>query len=134
MKSLFIAFLILMLVSCASTRYVEKQVPVETIKTEYITQFYKDTVFIHDSVDRYVKNDTVFQYKYKYVYKYLSKIDTVMVIDSIEIPIEIRTTEVQEVNKIRGYQSFLMYLGAGFILILIYKGIKLGKGVLSKII
>ena len=132
MRSLLIAILIFICASCTTTKYVDRPVPVETVRTEYVNQLYRDSVFIHDSIDRYVQGDTVYQYKYKYIYKYLNRTDTVVKTDSIEVPVEIKTTEVKEVNKIKGYQSFLMYFGLGFILILLYKAIKFGRTIFNK--
>lgn len=132
MRSLLIAILIFICASCTTTKYVDRPVPVETVRTEYVNQLYRDSVFVHDSIDRYVQGDTVYQYKYKYIYKYLNRTDTVVKTDSIEVPVEIKTTEVKEVNKIKGYQSFLMYFGLGFILILLYKAIKFGRTIFNK--
>lgn len=132
MRGLLIAILVFICISCTTTRYVDRPVPVETIRTEYVNQLYRDSVFVHDSIDRYVQGDTVYQYKYKYIYKYLNRTDTVVKTDSIEVPVEIKTTEVKEVNKIKGYQSFLMYFGFGFILILLYKAIKFGRTIFNR--
>ena len=132
MRSLLIAILIFICASCTTTKYVDRPVPVETIRTEYVNQLYRDSVFVHDSIDRYIQGDTVYQYKYKYIYKYLNRTDTVVKTDSIEVPVEIKTTEVKEVNKIKGYQSFLMYFGFGFIFILLYKAIKFGRTIFNK--
>lgn len=133
MRSLLIAILIFIVVSCTTTKYVDRPVLVETVRTEYVNQLYKDSIFVHDSIDRFISGDTVHQYKYKYIYKYFNRTDTVVKTDSIEIPVEIKTTEVKEVNRIKGYQSFLMCLGFVFILILIYKIIKLGKPSLTRV-
>ena len=58
-----------MLYACSTVKYV----PVETIKvdTTYVSQIKIYTVYEKDSV--YIKaiGDTVFQYKYKYLYKYI---------------------------------------------------------------
>ena len=132
MKNLILILFILLCVSCSTTKYVDRPVPVETVRTEYVNQLYRDSVFVHDSIDRYIQGDTVYQYKYKYIYKYLNRTDTVVKTDSIEVPVEIKTTEVKEVNKIKGYQSFLMYFGFGFILILLYKAIKFGRTIFNK--
>ena len=132
MKNLILILFILLCVSCSTTKYVDRPVPVETVRTEYVNQLYRDSVFVHDSIDRYIQGDTVYQYKYKYIYKYLNRTDTIVKTDSIEVPVEIKTTEVKEVNKIKGYQSFLMYFGLGFILILLYKAIKFGRTIFSK--
>lgn len=103
MKNILVIILLFICISCTTTKYVDKPVPVETISTEYINKLYKDSVFIHDSIDRYISGDTVYQYKYKYIYKYLTRIDTIVETDSIEVPIEIKTVEIKEVNKIKWY-------------------------------
>ena len=132
MRSLLIAILIFIVVSCTTTKYVDRPVLVETVRTEYVNQLYKDSIFVHDSIDRFISGDTVHQYKYKYIYKYFNRTDTVVKTDSIEVPVEIKTTEVKEVNRIKGYQSFLMCFGFVFILILVYKVIKLIKTIFNK--
>lgn len=132
MRSLLIAILVFIVVSCTTTKYVDRPVLVETVRTEYINQLYKDSIFVHDSIDRFISGDTVHQYKYKYIYKYFNRTDTVVKTDSIEVPVEIKTTEVKEVNRIKGYQSFLMCFGFVFILILVYKVIKFIKTILNK--
>jgi hypothetical protein len=132
MRSLLIAILIFIVVSCTTTKYVDRPVLVETVRTEYVNQLYKDSIFVHDSIDRFISGDTVYQYKYKYIYKYFNKTDTVVKTDSIEVPVEIKTTEVKEVNRIKGYQSFLICFGFIFILILVYKVIKFIKTIFNK--
>lgn len=132
MRSLLIAILVFIVVSCTTTKYVDRPVLVETVRTEYVNQLYKDSIFVHDSIDRFISGDTVHQYKYKYIYKYFNRTDTVVKTDSIEVPVEIKTTEVKEVNRIKGYQSFLMCFGFVFILILVYKVIKFIKTILNK--
>lgn len=132
MRSLLIAILIFIVISCTTTKYVDRPVLVETVRTEYVNQLYKDSIFVHDSIDRFISGDTVYQYKYKYIYKYFNRTDTVVKTDSIEVPVEIKTTEVKEVNRIKGYQSFLMCFGFVFILILVYKVIKFIKTILNK--
>lgn len=132
MRSLLIAILIFIVVSCTTTKYVDRPVLVETVRTEYVNQLYKDSIFVHDSIDRFISGDTVYQYKYKYIYKYFNRTDTVVKTDSIEVPVEIKTTEVKEVNRIKGYQSFLMCFGFIFILILVYKVIKFIKAIFNK--
>nr|DAH01891.1 MAG TPA: hypothetical protein [Crassvirales sp.] len=74
----------------------------------------------------------MYQYKYKYIYKYLNRTDTIVKTDSIEVPVEVKTTEIKEVNKLKGYQSFLMCFGFGFILILLYKAINFGRTIFNK--
>lgn len=130
MRSLLIAILLLICASCATTKYVDRPVPVETVRTEYVNQLYRDSVFVHDSIERYISGDTVYQFKYKYFYKYLNRTDTVVKIDSVEVPVEVKVTEIKEVNKIRWYQSALMWLGGLFTIFLSFK---LGKALRTKI-
>lgn len=130
MRSLLIAILIFICASCTTTKYIDRPVPVETVRTEYVNQLYRDSVFVHDSIDRYISGDTVYQYKYKYIYKYLNRTDTLVKTDSLEVPVEIKVTEIKEVNKIRWYQSALMWLGGLFTIFLSFK---LGKALRTKI-
>ena len=130
MRGLLIVILVFIFTSCTTTKYIDRPVPVETVRTEYINQLYRDSVFIHDSIDRYISGDTVYQYKYKYIYKYLNRTDTLIKTDSIEVPVEIKVTEIKEVNKIRWYQYALMWLGGLFTIFLSFK---LGKALRTKI-
>lgn len=122
---LLIIIILLIATACTTTRYIETPIPIETIKTEYITQLKEDSIYIHDSIDRYISGDTVYQYKYKYIYKFLSTKDTIQQIDTIQIPIEV--TQIREVNKLKWYQSTLMYLGLAFLIVVSYKILKLWR-------
>ena len=76
--------------SCQSIKYV----PVETVKTEYISKtdtfIQKDSVHVKDSVFVTTRNDTVFVNKWHTAYKdkWREKIvcDTVIRTDSIQVP------------------------------------------------
>lgn len=87
--SLFV-FIIYMLASCR-TEYV----PVESIRYDsiFIAKLQKDSIFIHDSIYTKEKGDTVFQWKYKYIYKYIVKEDTAFIErnDTVCIPIPVET-------------------------------------------
>lgn len=117
MRRLIYIILIFICISCTTTKYIE--VPIETIRTEYINQVYKDSIFVHDSIDRYVSGDTVYQYKYKYIYQHITKTDTIVKVDSIEVPVKV--TEIQEVNKIKWYQNILMQIGGISLLLIVFK-------------
>lgn len=108
-----IILVILLGCSCTSTKYIE--VPVETVKTEYITQFNKDSIFIHDSIDRFKSNDTIYLTKYKYIYKQSNRTDTVIKTDTVPKLITVEKTEIKEVNKIKWWQNILMYSGVAFL-------------------
>lgn len=83
MRVLLIAMLLFIISACTATKYVEVPVEIEKVKTEYINQYYKDSIFVHDSIDRYISGDTVYLNKYKYIYKYQNRTDTVCKTDSI---------------------------------------------------
>lgn len=124
MRGLLTIILLFICVACSTTKYVDRPVPIETVRTEYVNQLYRDSTYIHDSIDRYISGDTVYLYKYKYMYKYLNRTDTLVQTDTIEVPVKVVTTEIKEVNKIKWYQSILMGLGGILIVILSFK---LGK-------
>lgn len=117
MKNLLLVLLILFSIACSTTRTVE--VPIETVRTEYINKIQYDSVYIKDSIDKFIKEDTVYLYKQHTLFKYKYFTDTVVKIDSIPYPVTIET--VKEVNVLRWYQEALMYAGILFILIMILR-------------
>lgn len=133
MKHLLLVILLFTLASCGAVKYIEKEVPVEIekVRTEYINQYYKDSIYIHDSIDRYISGDTVYLSKYKYIYKYFNSTDTLIQHDSIEKPVEVKTTEIKEVNKLKWYQKFLILVGTILGTIAIYKVVIYIKGKLK---
>lgn len=90
--------------SCQSIKYV----PVETIRTEYKTRdsIRFDSIYNRDSIYVLVKGDTVYQYKYKYLYKYqyINKTDTVIRVDSVQVPYPVE-------KQLSRWQSLKMKLG-----------------------
>lgn len=104
------------LLSCRSVKYV----PVETVKTEYKTHdsIRFDSIYQRDSVFLYQNGDTVYQYKYKYLYRYLTinKTDTLIKIDSIQVPYPVE-------KQLTRWQSMKLELGGwafgGLIFVLI---------------
>lgn len=122
-----------LLVSCGTTREIQQiPVPVETVRTEYVNTIKYDSIYIKDSIDRYFKDDTVVIYKYKDVYKYKIKIDTLIVKDSIQVPVETKVETIKEVNVIKRYQQFLIYLGVGALGYLCFAIIRLVRRVLGR--
>lgn len=87
--SRFLPCLVLMLTSaicsCTSTKYV----PVESVKHDsvYLNKIVKDSVYIKDSV-LIVKGDTITEYRYKYIYQYKDRTDTLYFTktDTIRVP------------------------------------------------
>ncbi len=108
MKRLIYVFIILLtsaiwLPSCR-TQYI----PVETVRTEYKTRdsIRVDSIYNQDSIYVLIKGDTVYQYRYKYLYKYqyLNRTDTVIKVDSIQIPYLVE-------KQLSRWQSIKMELG-----------------------
>lgn len=122
-KYLYIA-VFLLLYSCTQTKYIE--VPVETVTTEYIKDYQRDTLIMRDSIDRWLKNDTVFIYKYKYLYKTLYQTDTILRTDTITNTIYV--DKIVTVNELKDWQKFFIYIGIFsiiFIIFVLYKKFKL---------
>lgn len=94
--------------SCRSIQYV----PVETVHTEYKTRdsIRFDSIYNQDSIYILVKGDTVYQYRYKYLYKYqyLNRTDTVIKVDSVQVPypVEKRLTRWQSIKMELGGWAF----------------------------
>lgn len=98
-----------MLVGCKAIEYVpiEKVVEKEIVKRDsiYITKVKVDSIKEVDSVyiNTYIKGDTIYQDKYKYVYRYKDKIrvDTLWVfgIDSVVVDSTKTITITKEVEK-----------------------------------
>lgn len=107
-------------VSCRSIKYV----PVETVRTEYKTRdsIRFDSIYNRDSIYVFAKGDTVYQYKYKYLYKYqyLNRTDTVIRIDSIQVPYLVE-------KQLSRWQSLKMELGGwAFEIIIVFALILVG--------
>jgi len=103
-KLLLIIPLLFLLAACSvKKQIVEVPVPVETVRTEYIHDTKIDSVFVRDSIDRWMKGDTFYIYKEHTKYKYLFKTDTLVKVDSIPKIIRIQTTKEVKVNYITWY-------------------------------
>ena len=126
-KLVFITLAILMLSACkTATKIIE--VPVETVKKEYIYNTKIDSVYIRDSIDRWQKGDTLLITKYLTKYKYISKVDTILKVDTIPKVVSTTIEKKVEVNHIYWYQKLLMWFGViamGIILIYLFYKIKL---------
>lgn len=97
--------------SCRSIRYV----PVETVKHDsvYFNKVVRDSVFVKDSV-LIVKGDTVTEYRWKYVFKYKDRTDTLYVnrTDTIRVPYPVEA-------KLTKWQQFKMEAGGYAIALII---------------
>lgn len=91
MKSFSISLIVFILYMLASCR--TEYIPFESIRYDsiFIAKLQKDSIFIHDSIYTKEKGDTVFQWKYKYVYKYIVKGDTAFIErnDTICVPVPV---------------------------------------------
>ena len=123
MKKLLFMFLLYIVASCTTTKYIE--VPVEYAKVEYKDRIEHDSIYFKDSIVQKKENDTIYLEKYKYLYKYKYLRDTVNVVDSI--PIVTIKEVTKEVNKLHNWQAILMVLGGVFIVVIGYKLIRIIK-------
>ena len=121
-KILIIIFISLCLFSCKTTTKIV-EVPIETIKTEYVDKVQHDSIYLKDSILIIQKGDTIYNTKIVYQYKYKYLKDTINIKDTIQIPIKI--IEVKEVNKIYTHQWILIIVGFLALCYLVYKIINL---------
>lgn len=94
-----LAVMLVMLTGCRSVKYV----PVTEYRDRYVSKtdsFVKtDSVYLHDSVNVFVRGDTIFttktRYKDRLKYIYNTKTDTVAVHDSIPYPVKVEVEKRQ---------------------------------------
>lgn len=124
MKQLIYIIILLMLAICfvsCRTQYI----PVESVRTEYKTRdsIRIDSIYQRDSIYTLIKGDTVYQYRYKYLYRYLAtnRTDTILKNDSIRIPYPIE-------KQLTKWQSLKMELGGwAFGIIILFTLIIIGQ-------
>lgn len=119
MKRLVYIIILLILAVCFTscrTQYV----PVESVRTEYKTRdsIRFDSIYQRDSIYTLVKGDTVYQHRYKYLYRYLTtnRTDTILKNDSIRVPYPVE----KQLNR---WQSLKMELGGwafGLIIVTVF--------------
>ncbi len=117
LKTLFLLLFLTTIISCTTTKIIE--IPVETIKTEYIEQVKYDSIYSKDSIYIMQKGDTIYNNKVQYLYKYKYLKDTINIIDTIPKIVTIKDT--QYINQLYTWQKLLMVIGIGFILYWIIK-------------
>ena len=117
LKTLFLLLFLTTIISCTSTKIVE--VPIETIKTEYIEQVKYDSIYSKDSIYIMQKGDTIYNNKVQYLYKYKYLRDTINITDTIPKIVTVKDT--QYVNQLHTWQKLLIVIGIGFILYWIIK-------------
>ena len=71
MKRLIYIIILLILAICFVSCWTQ-YFPVESVRTEYKTRdsIRFDSVYQRDSIYTLIKGDTVYQYRYKYLYRY----------------------------------------------------------------
>ena len=112
LKILFFLLFLTTIISCTTTKIIE--VPVETIKTEYIEQVKYDSIYHKDSIYIMQKGDTIYNNKVQYLYKYKYLRDTINITDTITTIVTVKDT--QYINKLYTWQKLLMTVGIGFVL------------------
>ena len=117
LKTLFLLLFLTTIISCTTTKIVE--VPIETIKTEYIEQIKYDSIYSKDSIYIMQKGDTIYNNKIEYLYKYKYLRDTVNVTDTIPKIVTIK--DVQYINQLYTWQKILIVIGIGVILYWVIK-------------
>ena len=117
LKTLFLLLFLTTIISCTTTKTVE--VPIETIKTEYIEQVKYDSIYSKDSIYIMQKGDTIYNNKVQYIYKYKYLRDTINITDTIPKIITVKDT--QYINQLYTWQKLLIVIGIGFILYWIVK-------------
>ena len=84
-------------------------VPVESVRTEYKDRIFRDSLFVHDSILVRTVADTVYFEKYKTIYRDKLLRDSVFLTDTIRVPYPVEV--VREVNRLKGWQNFLLWCG-----------------------
>ena len=117
LKTLFLLLFLTTIISCTTTKIVE--VPVETIRTEYIEQVKYDSIYSKDSIYIMQKGDTIYNNKVQYLYKYKYLRDTINITDTIPKIVTVKDT--QYIKQLYTWQKLLIVIGIGFILYWIIK-------------
>ena len=113
LKILFFLLFLTIVISCKTTTKVV-EIPVETIKTEYIEQIKYDSIYNKDSIYIMQKGDTIYNNKVQYLYKYKYLRDTINITDTIPTIVTVKDT--QYTNKLYTWQKLLITVGIGFVL------------------
>ena len=116
-KTLFLLLFLTTVISCTTTKTIE--VPIETVKTEYIEQVKYDSIYFKDSIYIMQKGDTIYNNKVQYFYKYKYLRDTINITDTIPTIVTVKDT--QYINQLYTWQKLLIVIGIGFIIYWIIK-------------
>ena len=122
-RLVYIIILLILAICFVSCR--TQYIPVESVRTEYKTRdsIRFDSIYQRDSVYMLVKGDTIYQYRYKYLYRYLTtnRTDTILKHDSIPIPYPVE-------KQLSRWQTIKMELGGwAFGIIILFTLIIIGQ-------
>ena len=107
---LIIVLLCSMLVGCTKTLYV----PVESVRTEYVDKFQRDSIYVYEKDSMYIKGDTVFRDRWEYKYKDKIIHDSIFIQDTIRVPYPVEKIVI--VNELHWWQESLMWVGVAVVL------------------
>ncbi|WP_418496084.1 hypothetical protein [Coprobacter sp.] len=118
MKSfIFIAFAALLLGCKTKTVYI----PVENTRIEYKDKLLRDSIYLHDSIFTTIRNDTIYLYKYKTLYRNRIIRDSILKNDTIRQPYPVIETKIenrlnfwQRIIQGIGYSAIGLFIGWGF--------------------
>ena len=110
----YILLAVILLTACSTPKEIIREVPVETIKTEYKTQYIHDSIYDKDSTFIYIKGDTVFNIQYKYKYIERTVHDTLISHDTIP---QIVNTETTVTVTEKDPQWWPVWLALGIVLL-----------------
>ena len=116
-KTIFVLLFLTTIISCTTTKIVE--VPIETVKTEYIEQVKYDSIYSKDSIYIMQKGDTIYNNKIQYLYKYKYLRDTINITDTVPKIVTIK--DVQYINQLYTWQKILIVIGIGVVLYWVIK-------------
>ena len=116
--------MVLLLTGCCSPKEIIREVPVEVVHDVYHNIYVHDTTHVTDSSVTYVKGDTVFQEKYKYIYTEKQIHDTLATHDTI--PQTITVTETKIVKEPQWWPIWV-FIGAVLLLIILSSKFKFFK-------
>lgn len=110
--------------SCRGAKTVTIEKPVYVHDTAYINKEIHDSTYIDRWHTIEVKGDTVRWRDSVVMYRYIIKTDTAY--KYVEVPVTVKETESVEVKKpLNWLQKTMMWLGVGFILVVIGFGVSL---------
>ena len=115
--AMLICLCITLLAGCR-TRYITTEVPVvlhdrdSVVSVQHIHTH--DTLMMRDSVFTLIKGDTIRIERWHTLQavNHIARIDTLWREKVVEQPVEVKTTEVKEVNRLKWWQKALMWCGA----------------------